>query len=61
MRCTWSATRVRSIAVLTISKECIGFLKGIRFEELWLLFHLVLNEKKIILVSNNVDKLGGAM
>ena len=37
------------------------FLKKVRFEELLLLYTLMLNEKKIILVSNSVQLLGSAL
>lgn len=32
-----------------------------RFEEIWLIFHLILNEQKIILVSNDIQILGEAL
>lgn len=46
---------------LIFTKGCLGFLRSLRFEEIWLLFHLILNEKKIVLVSNNIEILGNAL
>lgn len=45
--------------------ECAGlakdFFKEIRFEELWTLLMVVMNEQKLILVSNDVSNFGRAM
>lgn len=47
-----------TIECRTLGKE---FLKEIRFEELWVCLNIILNEKKLILVSSDTSILGAAM
>ena len=48
-------------SVAECSSIAKGFLKEIRFEELWLLITVMMNEQKLILVSNDVSIFGRAM
>jgi len=59
--CSWKVPPVEEWRLLECKWGLQEFLTNIRFEELWLLILCIFNEKKLILVSSEVRRLGSAI